>query len=163
VNKVEPNSAASKAGIKVGDVIVAVDGEKVTNVNELRNKIAFKGAGAKVTLKVYRNGHFITLTAHLKALKPKVEKVEDIRLLNGLVLKQERNRVIVDKVEPHSYAAMIGFEKGDVIEKVKTIKTGSWVKVRSIDELKKLLKGLDRGDALVEIRRSQNTIIIIQL
>ena len=162
VNKVEPNSAASKAGIKVGDIIVAVDGEKIKNASELRNKIAFKGAGAKVKLTVYRNGGYITLIAHLKALKPKVEKVDNIKLLNGITLKQERNRVIIEKVENNTYAKMIGLQKGDVIEKVKTIKTGKWVKVTSIEELKNILKGLDRGDALIELRRG-NTIIIMQL
>ena len=70
--------------------------------------------------------------------------------------------MIIEKVENNTYAKMIGLQKGDVIEKVKTIKTGKWVKVTSIEELKNILKGLDRGDALIKLRRG-NTIIIMQL
>ena len=162
INKVEPHSAAAEAGLKPGDIIVAVDGEEVKNAGELRNKIAFKGAGAEVTLKVYRNGKYITIKAKLKALKTKKLKVEDIESLKGVTLKEKNHHVIIGNVEPNSYASMIGLKKGDVILRVKTIKTGKWVKVYSIDELTKLLKGLNKGDALAEIKRD-NTIFIVQL
>ncbi|NPA88140.1 MAG: DegQ family serine endoprotease [Epsilonproteobacteria bacterium] len=162
VNKVEPNSAAAKAGIKPGDVIVAVDGEKVSNAGELRNKIAFKGAGAKVTLRIYRDGRYVTVTAVLKELKTKQEKIQNIKLLKGLTLKEEKGKVIVQSVDPSSEAAFAGLKKGDQILKVKTVKTGKWVEIKSIDELKKLLKGLERGDALLEIKR-KDQIFITQL
>jgi len=162
INQVEPKSAAAAAGLKAGDIIVAVDGEKVDNAAELRNKIAFKGAGTVVTLKVYRNGKYITLKAKLKALKPKVVKIEDIKLLKGVTLKQEKNRVIIKDINPNSLLALEGVQKGDVILRVKTIKTGKWVDITSIDQLKKLLKGLDRGDALMELKRN-NEIMIVQL
>ena len=162
INKVEPNSAAAKAGLKPGDIIVAVDGEEVKNAGELRNKIAFKGAGAVVTLKVYRNGKFITIKAKLKALKTKELKVEDIESLKGVTLKEKDHQVIIEKVDPNSYAAMIGLKKGDIILKVKTIKTGKWINITSIDELTKLLKGLNKGDALIEVKRDK-TIFITQL
>ena len=162
INQVQPHSAAEKAGLKPGDIIVAVDGEEVKNAGELRNKIAFKGAGAEVTLKVYRNGKFITLKAKLKALKTKKLEVHEIESLKGVTLKEKDHQVIIDNVTPNSYAAMLGLKKGDVISRVKTIKTGKWVAIHSIDELTKLLKGLNKGDALAEIKRD-NTIFIIQL
>jgi len=162
INQVEPHSAAAAAGLKPGDIIVAVDGEKVNNAGELRNKIAFKGAGAVVTLKVYRNGKFITIKAKLKALKPKVVKIENIKLLKGVTLKQEKNKVIIKDIDPNSILALEGVQKGDVILRVKTIKTGKWVDITSIDQLKKLLKGLERGDALMELKRN-NEIMIVQL
>ena len=162
INQVEPNTAASKAGLKPGDIIVAVDGEEVNNAGELRDKIAFKGAGSEVNLKIYRNGEYITLTATLKALKTKEQKITKIKSLKGVVLKENQNKVIVSNLDPNSYAAMMGLKKGDVILRVKTIKTGKWEEIHSIDELKTLLKGLDKGDALLEIKR-KNTIFIIQL
>jgi len=162
INQVEPKSAAAAAGLKPGDIIVAVDGEKVDNAAELRNKIAFKGAGAIVTLKVYRNGKYITLKAKLKALKPKIVKVENIKLLKGITLKQEKNRVIIKDINPNSILALEGVQKGDVILRVKTIKTGKWITITSIDQLKNILKGLNRGDALMELKRD-NEIIIVQL
>jgi len=160
INKVQPGSAAEKAGLKPGDIIVAVDGEEVKNSGELRNKIAFKGAGAEVKLRIFRDGKYITVTAKLQEFKTKKEKVEDIKLLKGVELSQDKNGVIVSDVAPNSYPAMMGLEKGDKIVKVKTIKTGKWVKVKSIDELKKLLKGLNKGDALIEVQREGETAII---
>jgi len=162
INKVEPKSAAEAAGLKPGDIIVAVDGEEVKNAGELRNKIAFKGPNTKVNIKVYRNGRYITLTAKLKALKTKKEIIENIKLLEGVTLKESKNHIVIEKIEPNTYPAIAGLEKGDTILRVKTVKTGQWIEVKSIDELKKQLKDLDRGDALLEIKR-ENSIFIVQL
>jgi len=162
INQVEPNTAAAEAGLKPGDIIVAVNGKKVTNAGELRNKIAFSGAGAVVTLKVYRNGKYITLKAKLKALKPKIVKIQNIKLLKGVILKQEKNKVIIEGISPDSILRYEGIKPGDQILSVKTIKTDKWVNITSIEELKKLFKGLNRGDALMKIKRN-NEIMIIQL
>ena len=162
INNVQPHSAASKAGLKPGDIIVAVNGEKVNNAGELRDKIAFKGAGAEVVLTVYRNGKFIKIKAKLGALKTQELKIQNIKTLKGVILKQKDHKVIIAKIKPNSYAAMIGLKKGDIILKVKTIKTGKWIEIYSIDELTKLLKGLERGDALIEVQR-KNEIFITQL
>jgi len=162
INKVEPKSAAEKAGLKPGDIIVAVDGVKVTNAGELRNQIAFKGPNAKVAIKVYRNGQYITLNAKLKALKTKIETIENIKLLEGLTLKEDKNQIVVSQVVPKSYPALIGLQKGDIILRVKTLKTGKWENVKSIEMLKKLLKDLDRGDVLLEIKRD-GAVFIVQM
>ncbi len=162
INKVEPKSAAKAAGLKPGDIIVAVDGEEVKNAGELRNKIAFKSPNTEVKIKVYRNGKYLTLTAKLKALKTKVETIEDIKLLEGVTLKENKNRIVIDKIAPNSYPAIIGLQKGDIILKVKTVKTGKWEEVKSIETLKKLLKDLDRGDVLLEIKRD-NSLFIVQM
>ena len=56
VKTLETFSAAEKAGVKVGDVIVKVDGQDVESVeelNEIKNK---KQIGDKITLTVWRDG-----------------------------------------------------------------------------------------------------------
>jgi len=162
INQVQPNSAAAKAGLKPGDIVVAVNGQKVTNAEDLKDQIAFKGPGAVVTLKVFRNGKFITLKAKLQALKINKITIQHIPGLRGVTLIQKDHKVMIQNVEPETYAAMMGLKKGDIILKVKTIKTGKWVEIHSIEELKKLLEGLKIGDALAEIKRGK-TIFIIQL
>lgn len=56
IAQVVPGSAAERAGLEVGDVIVAVGGDEVRNGAELRNKIGLLRVGAKVTLEILRKG-----------------------------------------------------------------------------------------------------------
>lgn len=56
VNNVRPGSAAEKAGLKRGDVITAINGEKVDSGNVLRNKIAASQPGSEISLTVFREG-----------------------------------------------------------------------------------------------------------
>jgi serine protease Do len=51
-----PNSAAEKAGVKPGDVIVSVDGKAVDYVAQLQQSIAFRKPGDVVSLEVARKG-----------------------------------------------------------------------------------------------------------
>ncbi len=57
---------AAKAGIKVGDVIVAVAGEAVTMELDLRNRIYFHKPGDQVTLDVLREGEMIQIEVTLR-------------------------------------------------------------------------------------------------
>ncbi|MBW3629986.1 MAG: Do family serine endopeptidase [Gemmatimonadetes bacterium] len=50
------NSPAQRAGLRSGDVIVAVNGNNVTQVNELQRRIASLNPGDRVTLEVIRGG-----------------------------------------------------------------------------------------------------------
>ncbi len=65
VREVEDFSAAQKAGIKVGDVITEIDGEKIeTNkeVTEIKNKHKI---GDTLKIKLYRNGEYIDVEVTL--------------------------------------------------------------------------------------------------
>jgi len=159
VNKVLPKTAAKEAGIKPGDIIVEINGKKVKDGASLRNKIAFLGANSKVNIKIYRNGHFINLHTKLKPLSQKFSKID---LLKGAVLTQQNNQVFIAKITPNSLSALLGLKKGDLITAIKTINTKDWVKIKSISQLKKLLKGLKQGDALLQIKRA-NELIIVQI
>lgn len=56
VKDIETFSAAEKAGIKVGDVIIGVNGNKVTSMDELNNIKNTHNIGDEITLRVNRNG-----------------------------------------------------------------------------------------------------------
>lgn len=57
---------AEKAGIQVGDVIVAVAGEEVTLELDLRNRIYFHKPGDQVTLDVLRDGEMMRIEVTLR-------------------------------------------------------------------------------------------------
>ena len=63
--KLAPGGPAEKAGFKVGDVIVACDGETINSASELTAAIRAKEAYSKVTLTVERAGKTITIEATL--------------------------------------------------------------------------------------------------
>jgi serine protease Do len=56
INQVYPGSAADKAGLKAGDIIVSIDDHRVTDTRSLVNQIASHNPGAKVELDVFRDG-----------------------------------------------------------------------------------------------------------
>jgi serine protease Do len=66
VNRVEPESTALEAGVKPGDVIVEIDGQKVTEVGDIRHSLADKEAGQKAELTVIRGKSRQTLAATIK-------------------------------------------------------------------------------------------------
>jgi len=68
ISDVTEGSAAAKAGLESGDVIVEVNGEPVNDSRELKLFVGSLEPGAKVTLKVYRDGKERTFTAKLKEL-----------------------------------------------------------------------------------------------
>ena len=63
VDKVEPDSAASQAGIKVGDVILKVDGAPIVDAGQLSARIGSAVPGDKASLEVWRDGKVLTVMA----------------------------------------------------------------------------------------------------
>ena len=85
VAKVIEDGAAEAAGLKEGDVITAVDGQKVTKFGELQGILAKKRPGDKVTITYLRNKKSNTVTATLKNEQgnTKVVKHADLDVLGG--------------------------------------------------------------------------------
>ena len=75
VPEVMVNSAAAKAGIQPGDVIVELDGQPVDKAADLQRKIAMKEPGTNVEIVVVREGKRKTFTATLDK-RPSKEAME---------------------------------------------------------------------------------------
>ncbi len=65
VSSVEPGSAADKAGLKTGDVIVGIDGKDVVNSTDLPAAVAEKAPGTPVKLSIVRKGERKEIAASL--------------------------------------------------------------------------------------------------
>jgi serine protease Do len=65
VVSVEEGSAAEKAGIRPGDIIVAVDGQELTNSLQLSKLIGTRKPGEEIKITINRDGEKRTLTVRL--------------------------------------------------------------------------------------------------
>ena len=139
VNSVTPGSAAERAGIRQGDVIVALDGAPVNEVNAFRNRIASSGPGAQVTLTILRDNREQKIAATTGEFKPEGEKTEQGETSPGatgqgrlglsvipltpdiasqLNLPAGTKGVVVDAIDPAGPAAAAALARGDVIQEV---------------------------------------------
>ncbi len=132
VSQVSDDSPASKAGIKVGDVIVGYRGQPVTDVGDFRNKVALTQPDTKVEMTVLRKGQRKTLNVKIGSLAkagPLAQNggaAQDIGMAVGQItpdVAQQLNipsgqGVMVTEVAPDSPAASVGLSPGDVILEV---------------------------------------------
>ncbi len=123
VTRVYPNSAAASAGLQVGDVIIAANGETIDNAEALRNFQGLQSPDAPVSLDVRRNGKSIQLHATLHENPRALEGAKlDARLtgarfteLPESLRRQGLSGVLVDEVTGGSRAEQNGLRRGDVI------------------------------------------------
>ena len=144
IGAVTPGSAGERAGLKQGDVITAVNGSAVNDVNGLRNRIASTAPGTDVTLTVIRDGREQQVRATLGEFVQTSQRGEQggsdsggangageatgklgIRvqpltpeLASELGLQSGAQGVVVADVDPNGPAADAGLQRGDVIVQV---------------------------------------------
>jgi membrane-associated protease RseP (regulator of RpoE activity) len=73
IAQVEANSPARKAGLKVGDVITAVNGTPMDDVNAFRLQVAGYAPNTTINLAVERNGQSLNLPVTLSELNLEAE------------------------------------------------------------------------------------------
>jgi S1-C subfamily serine protease len=71
VREVREDSPAAKAGLKAGDVIIKVDGDRVRTTSDLRAKLREKRESKTVALGVIRKGAEISLNVEIEQPKPR--------------------------------------------------------------------------------------------
>jgi len=123
VTGVEPGSAAAKAGLAAGDVLVEIDGRPLTHLQLLHARLAQAGPGGTVELKVYHEGRARTVKVVLgEGEIPSFGiEVETLTPERAAMLKLKRSvaGVVVTRIREGSVAALADSRKrllpGDVI------------------------------------------------
>ncbi len=137
VTEVADDSPAKRGGLKQGDIILQLNGQKVKDVGDLRNRIALTPPGTKVKLLVLRDGKKKLLVVKIGE-KPGETTVGGVRhgILKKLGLSiqdltpelaeqfgyKEGQGVLVSEVEPGSPAERAGIRAGFLIEEVNRVR-----------------------------------------
>ncbi|NIA21043.1 MAG: PDZ domain-containing protein [Anaerolineaceae bacterium] len=61
VSKVVPDSPAAKAGLLPADLIIEIDGKRITDADDLVGRVGLTPVGGKIKLTLYRSGKKMTL------------------------------------------------------------------------------------------------------
>ncbi len=123
VTRVYPGSAAASAGLKVGDVILAANGQQIADAEALRNFQGLQAVNARIALDVRRDGQPLQLSTGLRETPKALEGAQlDARLsgasfaeLPESLRRQGLSGVLVDEVARGSRAAQNQLRKGDVV------------------------------------------------
>ena len=159
VMQVMDDTAASKAGIKAGDVIISVDGTEISGFHELRSKIATLGEGKKVKLGIYRDGKVKTVNVTLDGASAITAAGEETHpAFQGATLentqKSDGKGVEVTGVQARSPAARVGLEEGDVIMQVNR------QRVETIRDMNKIIENT-KGNIVLGVKRGRELIFVL--
>jgi len=160
VTQVDPESPGAKAGLRIGDVITAIDGQKVNDAGELQVMVGQKPPSAKITLEVLRDGKTISVPVTLEEMGKNAadngggsgqgqgkmrwgiglgDLTPDMR--QQLQAPADLHGAVIEQVQPGSPADNAGLQRGDVILEVNRHKVQSMAEVR--DALKDVAEGQD--------------------
>ncbi len=180
IGAVTPNSAGERAGLKQGDVITAVGGVAVNDVNSLRNRVASTAPGTDVALTIVRDGREQQVRATLGEFTQTAQRNEPggaerggagaagemtgklgVRvqpltpeLAREFELEASTQGVAVADVDPNGPAADAGIQRGDVIVQVNR------QPVRSGADLAAAVGRTGTRPALLLVNRRGNTIFL---
>jgi serine protease Do/serine protease DegQ len=160
IEQVSPDSAASEAGIKAGDVITQVNGKNVRSFSELRGKIGSIGSGKIVKLTIVRgNDKPIIYSVKLKRADSSNIVAANIHpMLQGSELENNTlgQGVTVSSVAPNSPALLIGLKPNDIIIAINR------QTIKNLAELRKALKEQNGVFALNIIRGNRNLYLMVR-
>ena len=141
ISQVYEGSPAEKAGLRVGDVIVEMDGKKVQNSQDVVREVLKKKVGEKIRFVIIREGKSTNVSVTTSAMpsEPEEKKAVEtrkeiwfgmtVRTLTPEIGKQlgipKVEGVVIEQIEEGSVAHNAGLQKGDVIVEVNREKIRS--------------------------------------
>jgi Do/DeqQ family serine protease len=162
VQEVAAGSAAEKAGIEVGDVIVSIDGQSIKGASDLRNTVGLKRSGESVRVDLIRDGKRRQVSAMLSEVSSTARiGGDDIHPgLAGAELANHEGKaeqfagpgIRIESVESGSPAALAGLLANDIIVSVNRIR------VRNVRELQQA--AAQQSLLILSIRRGNRNLLL---
>lgn len=135
LKSIYPGSPAAQAGLKTGDVIVALDGADIDDMQALNYRVATHKPGETVKAKVVSDGRWreVALKLSLPPESPRRDtftiagrnplagaRIENLSPAVALDMQMSlfAKGVVVRAVAQPSYAAQYGFQPGDIVRSV---------------------------------------------
>lgn len=126
IAQIEKDGPADKAGLRDGDIVIEYNGKPIADIRELSQAVASTKPGAKVKVKVMREGKPVSLVivvgemptdGKLNFKKPAASQNNalgaNVRPLNDKEKKRVSNGLFVESV--YGAAAEAGMRRGDII------------------------------------------------
>ena len=168
ITKLHPSGPAIRSGIRIGDVITHVDGQRVDDTESLKFRIATRKVGEVSQLSVRRKNNVIlvSLPLELSPETPQREKtlLKGVHPLSGATVvnlspavaeEQGMSLVttgdLITSVKRGSPAARIVFRPGDIILSVNSNK---------ISSVRELLEVVSRGAEVWRLAISRNSKVL---
>ncbi len=127
VSDIYRDSAADRAGVKRGDVLLEVEGIAVPTLSDYQDALAEFTTGDRITLKLFRRGKEISTPLQPASFPPELA-LEMVHRRLGIKVEegrkggaQQRSGISVEEVKQDSEAARIGLRSGDLIVQVNEI------------------------------------------
>lgn len=127
VTRVFKDTAAAEAGLDVGDVVLSIDGLKLTNADSLRNAIGLLMVGQTIQLEVMRDGKTQMLDVTVKETEKQQQTGSVHPKLSGATFGDiepsapyygKIDGIVVYSVKRGSAAWFAGLRKNDIITSV---------------------------------------------
>jgi serine protease Do len=173
VGDVSPNTPASRAGLKKGDIILKLNGQPVDSRNQLTLQVSQTPPGTPVKLTIWRDGKMQDVNVTLGELPENTAKnegeesnsngalegvnVENITpdIAQQLNLPSGTQGVVVTDVDPSSQAATTGLSRGDVIQEV------NHKPVHNVEEYNQAIASSGKKPVLLLINHGGRTTFIV--
>jgi serine protease Do len=171
ISQVESGSPAEKAGLKVGDVITELDGQKVSDASQLQIEVGQKQPGSSIKLEILRDGKSVSVPVMLEEMGSRDKDGKEVasnghgkarwglgvtditpELRDQLQASSDVHGAVIEQVQPGSAADNAGLQRGDVIVEVNRHP------VQNAADVQKALSAIPQGqDALVLVWSSGGT------
>jgi S1-C subfamily serine protease len=157
ITDVMEDSPAEDAGLKSGDLIIAVDGKNTTSTGQLRSQIGIREIGESVTLTLLRDGDEMRTKVKVGKRNAEVSlngKMHD--LFEGIQFENapQGRGVRIVSIAANSRAAHSGLRAGDIIV------AANKRRVQNLESLESALSA-NKSSILLQINRRGGSFFIV--